>query len=136
MAQLFSDAWMKQFAKAWNNDPKMVMPLANAQFSSNVAYGFTGEEKPRGIIVIKNGKVEHAGLYADEPLNWDLRASFENWRIWLESGFGLSRLGPAVAMGKLKFVTGDYRKMIRNPATSAPFLRHFVIMSEIKTTFK
>ena len=136
MAILFSEAWMKQFAKAWNSEKKMVVPLGNINFSSNIGYGFDGNDNPSGVLIVEKGKVVRSGTYSNEELNWYLRATQENWRIWIESGFGLSRLGPAVTMGKLKFVIGDYRKMIRSPSMSAPFLRHFVIMSEMKTSYK
>jgi hypothetical protein len=39
-----------------------------------------------------------------------------------------------VATGKLKFVVGDYRRMIATPSMAGPFLRSFEVMG--KTEFK
>jgi hypothetical protein len=133
MANLFSDDWMKQFGKAWNADEDMVKELSKIDFESNIAYGFIGEDGPRGVLVVKSGRVYHAGAYAQEPLNWDLRATPENWLQWMQDGFGLARLGVTVASGKLKFAVGDYRKMVRTPSMAAPFLRSFELMSKLKT---
>jgi hypothetical protein len=86
---------------------------------------------PRGLLVIANGLAAHAGRYDGGALDWDLRAHPDKWRSWIESGFGITRLGPAVATGTLEFVSGNYRQMIRNPALSHPFLHHFELMSTI-----
>jgi hypothetical protein len=134
MSQLFSDAWMKDLKDAWNKDPGVYGPLEKANFSANIAYGFKGEEQPRGLITIVSGKVTKGSAYAGEKLDWDLRASPENWKLWLKEGFGLSRLGPAVAMKRLQFAVGNYRQMIRNPSLSHPFLQHFDLMRNISTS--
>jgi len=63
-----------------------------------------------------------------------LRASPENWQLWLKEGFGLSRFGPAVAMKKLQFAVGNYRQMIRNSSLSHPSLEHFELMRKISTS--
>ena len=135
MSKLFSNGWMNELGNKWNATPHIVDPLKKAEFTANIAYGFKGEEKPRGVIVITNGVITHAGDYADEALDWDLRASPENWQNWIEKGFGLARLGPAVATKALEFTTGNYRQMIRNPSLSHPFLEHFKLMQELHTDF-
>lgn len=86
------------------------------------------------MITIISGKVTNGSAYAGESLDWDLRASRENWQLWLKEGFGLSRLGPVVAMKKLQFAVGNYRQMIRNPSLSHPFLQHFLLMRKISTS--
>jgi hypothetical protein len=134
MSQLFSDTWMNNLKEEWNRDPEVYGPLEKANFSANIAYGFKGEDKPRGVISVVGGRISSAGAFTDQPLDWDLRASPENWKLWLEEGFGLSKLGPAVAMKKLQFATGNYRQMIRNPSLSHPFLLHFELMRKIPTT--
>ncbi len=133
MAELFSEAWMLSLQNKWNNEPKVLEPLQKAGFSANIAYGFKGEAQPRGVMVIANGAVSQAGSYNGEALDWDLRATPESWKGWLEKGFGLTRLGPAVATKALEFVTGNYRQMIRNPSLSNPFLHHFELMRQIDT---
>lgn len=135
MARLFSEEWIKMLAQAWNSDPDLVNPLSDAQFSANIAYGFDNEHAPRVVIAVVNGKVIAAGSFAGQKLNWDLRASLDNWQHWMIDGFGLTSLGTAVAMQKLKFLQGDYRKMIRNPMLAKPFLRHFELMQTINTEF-
>lgn len=133
MSQLFSEAWMNDLKKEWNKDTNVYGPLEKANFSANIAYGFKGEEKPRGVISVVSGKITNAGAYNGEPLDWDLRASPDNWKNWLDEGFGLTKLGPAVAMKKLQFASGNYRQMIRNPSLSHPFLLHFDLMRKIPT---
>ncbi len=135
MSDFLSNDWIQQLATAWNADPTIVDSLAKASFTSIVAYGILNEDKPRCYIAIENGVIVYAGLYTQQKLDWDLRASLEHWQHWLEEGFGLGNMGPAVALGRLKFIKGDYRGMIRNPKLAVPFLHHFDLMSEIPTEF-
>ncbi|MFV1996631.1 MAG: SCP-2 sterol transfer family protein [Acidiferrobacterales bacterium] len=134
-SKLFSKKWMVELAKLWNSDPKMTRNLAKVDFCSLIGYGFTGEENPRGYIFVDGGKVVSEGTWDGEELNWDLRASRESWKKWLQEGFGLVRLGKAVTSGELKFEKGDYRQMVSNIKLSVPFLRHLELMSEIKTDY-
>lgn len=131
MGELFSSGWMKALQNKWNADPEIVNPLRVAGFSARIAYGFKGNDIPTGILVIENGTAVEAGTYTDGPLDWDLRAEPANWQKWIKEGFGLTKLGPAVATGALQFAKGNYRQMIRNPALSHPFLHHFKLMSEL-----
>lgn len=131
MGELFSETWMRALQKKWNADPNIVTPLSQAAFNARIAYGFKDEDKPRGLLVIENGRVAEAGSYVDGPLDWDLRATPEKWKHWLSDGFGLAKLGPAVATGALQFACGNYRQMIRNPSLSHPFLHHFDLMCEV-----
>ena len=136
MARLFSDAWMNALGSAWNKDAKMTQNLEKVHFDSNIGYGYKDEEKPRAVLVVRDGKVVHAGAYTDQELNWDLRADLASWQNWLTTGFGLARLGKATTTGELKFVTGDYRQMVKNIKLSVPFLRHLDLMGELETDFK
>ncbi len=131
MGEMFSNGWMQTLQSKWNADPEIVEPLSRVGFSARIAYGFKGSDTPHGILVIENGKVIDAGSYVDGPLDWDLRAEPADWRKWIKEGFGLTKLGPAVATGALQFVKGNYRQMIRNPTLSHPFLQHFKLMTEI-----
>lgn len=131
MHELFSEGWMGQLMRLWNAEQEIVAPLQKAGFSSRIAYGFKGEAQPRGMLVIENGVVKQAGGYDGSNLDWDLRASPENWKSWIEHGFGLTKLGPAVATKALEFSQGNYRQMIRNPTLSHPFLQHFRLMCSI-----
>ena len=131
MNELFSTAWMSELQNRWNASEEIVVPLAEAGFSARIGYGFKGDENPHGLLVIENGVVTHAGEYDGGPLDWDLRADPDTWFEWINGGFGLTKLGPAVATGALQFVTGNYRQMIRNPALANPFLHHFSLMHEV-----
>lgn len=131
MGELFSKGWMTQLGKKWNASGNIVEPLKKAGFSARIGYGFKGEEQPRGMLVIEQGRATAAGLYDGSQLDWDLRADPDTWAAWIEEGFGLTKLGPAVATGNLQFVVGNYRQMIRNPSLSNPFLQHFELMRDL-----
>ena len=135
MSELFSEQWVKSLGQSWNEDPKIVDPLSKAEFTANISYGFIGDQQPKCVLCIVNGKIVNASVYRGEKLDWDLRADLNNWNKWMTKGFGLTALGPAVATKKLQFVQGDYRQMIRNPLLSRPFLRHFALMTKLDTTF-
>ena len=42
--ELFCDEWMTQFCELWNEDSKIVEPLAKIKFNSRIAYGFLKDE--------------------------------------------------------------------------------------------
>ena len=131
MSQIFSEVWMQSFKTIWNKSPEFYESLQKANFASRIGYGFKNEPRARGFIFIVNGKVDRAGTMDDVELDWDLRASQENWESWMKNGFGLTKLGPAVATNSLQFVKGDYRQMIRNISLSKPFLDHFELMRKV-----
>ncbi|EDN68496.1 conserved hypothetical protein [Beggiatoa sp. PS] len=132
MADLFSDAWMKSYMEEWNNEPELSGKLADINFNSKIAYGMVNEDKPRGILVIENGKVTSAAAYNDDEINWDLRASEESWNKWIEKGLGMASLGAAYVSGKLKFKIGDYKAMIKDPRMAGPFVKSFTVMGRVK----
>lgn len=131
MAALFSDDWMVDFGNAWNDDKELGDALAKIGFNSTIGYGLQGEDKPRGMIKVENGYVVSAGAYNGEPLNWDLRASADDWEKWLQKGLGMVSLGMAYTTGKLKFAVGDYGAMIKNPAMAGPFIKSFTTMGTV-----
>ncbi|MGD8999384.1 MAG: SCP-2 sterol transfer family protein [Granulosicoccaceae bacterium] len=135
MAQLFSYEWMQGLADRWNRDTEMLDNLAQAGFSASIGFGHKGDEHPAGVVEVKDGRIRYAGNYDGQELDWDLRASPDDWRAWIEQGFGLDKLGVAVSSGRLAFAAGDYRKMIRTPNLAKPFLRNFELMSELKTEY-
>ncbi len=128
MAELFSDEWMKSFMEAWNGEPELADELEKIGFGSVIAYGFDGEDQPRGVIEVHNGVVVSAGPYAGQTLNWDLRASKENWETWLNKGISMMSLGMAYTTRKLKFKVGDYKAMIKDPRMAGPFIKSFEVM--------
>jgi len=131
MAELFSDEWMKAYREAWNNEPELAGALKQINFNSNIAYGFIDDEKPTGILVVEDGYVVRAGPYSGEEINWDLRASKENWKTWIKKGLGMASLGMAYMSGKLKFKVGDYTAMIKDPRMAGPFVRSFTVMGRV-----
>jgi hypothetical protein len=128
MADLFSDEWMKSFMNQWNAEPELSDALAKISFNSVIGYGFDGEDQPRGVLTIQNGKGVSAGTYNGETLNWDLRASFDNWNKWLAKPPGMMGLGMAYTSRKLKFNVGDYGAMIKDPRMAGPFIKSFTVM--------
>ncbi len=135
MSKIFSDEWMKSFSDLWNADKEMVENLSEAGFNSIVGFGCTGDDKPVGIVEVKDGRVMYAGEFQGQKLDWDMRADVDAWQEWLTEGFGFDKLGVSVSTGKLSFVEGDYRQMIRHPNMARPFLRHFELMGQLKTEF-
>ena len=128
MADLFSDEWMKSFMAQWNAESELSDALAEINFKSVIGYGFDGEDTPRGVIDIQNGKAVSAGTYNGETLNWDLRASFDNWSKWMSKPPGMMGLGMAYTSRKLKFNVGDYGAMIKDPRMAGPFIKSFTVM--------
>ncbi len=122
---------MKRFQDAWNAEPELAGALEKIAFNSLIGYGFAEAEKPAGFIKVENGKVTAAGSYAGEPLNWDLRASEDNWKKWLEKGVGMTTLGMAYTTGKLKFSVGDYKAMLKDPRMAGPFIKSFSVMGKV-----
>lgn len=131
MSEIFSDAWMMSLMNEWNSTPKVLDPLVKAGFNARIGYGYKGEPRARAVLVVVSGRVQSAGAMDNGELDWDLRASPESWEKWIREGFGLSKLGPAVATQMLEFARGNYRQMIQNLSLSQPFLEHFELMRKI-----
>lgn len=128
MTELFSEEWMKGFMDRWNSEPDLAQALEHIGFNSIIGYGFEDEDQPRGIINVKNGHVVSAGPYNGEALNWDLRASPENWNKWIQKPPGMMGLGMAYTSRKLKFKVGDYGAMVKDPRMAGPFVKSFSVM--------
>ncbi len=130
---LFDDAWMKQFGEIWNATDKLTGALEEIGFCSTIGYGLTGEASPRGVLVVENGRVTHAGAYNGENLNWDIRATEDQWRKWMSNPPGMMGLGTAFATGKIKFEVGDYGAMLKDPRMAKPFIETFAVMGDVET---
>ncbi len=131
MADLFSEDWMQAFGNAWNDTPEVSGPLAEAGFNSVIGYGYADDDAPTGVIVVENGAVTAAGSYGGEDLDWDIRASADNWNKWLKKAPGMAGLGMAFTTGKLKFKVGDYKGMMKNPKLAGPFVKSFAVMGAV-----
>lgn len=134
MIPLFSERWMADLKSEWNSAPQVFEPLQKATFSSRVGYGFVEESQPRGVLVIENGMATStlSGINSSE-VDWDLRATEDHWKGWIENGFSLYNLGIAFATHQLQFQKGDYAQMLKNPLLSRPFVRHFELFENIQT---
>ena len=128
MAELFSADWMREFAARWNAEASLSDALAEINFNSVIGYGFPDEDQPRGVLKVENGKAVSGGAYAGEPLNWDLRATADQWQKWMAKPPGMMAIGSAFAMGKLKFQVGDYSAMVKDPRMAGPFIKSFSVM--------
>lgn len=131
MAELFSDEWMNKFQAAWNSEPELSDELAKIGFNSVIGYGLDGEAEPLGVLTVENGKAVAAGPFDGQSLNWDLRASSDNWQKWIAKPPGMMGLGMAYTTGKLKFKKGDYSAMIKDPRMAGPFIKSFAIMGQV-----
>jgi hypothetical protein len=129
MSDLFSPEWMQSFMAAWNNEPALSDALAEINFNSVIGYGFPGDDKPKGVINIQNGKAVNAGAYNGEALNWDLRATADQWNKWMQKPPGMAGLGMAFTTGKIKFKVGDYGAMLKDPRMAGPFIKSFSVMA-------
>ena len=121
---------MNTFAELWNN--QLSTNLAKINFNSTIAYGFTEEDKPRGVIIVENGKVVSSGSYKDEKCNWDLRAKEKHWNQWLKEGISTTSLAWAFASNKLDFVCGDFKAMMTDPSMVGPFVDSFALMGKVE----
>jgi len=129
--ELFSDAWMKQLMEAWNGEPEVKDALAEIGFNSVISCGFKGEDQPRGVFVVENGVCVRAGDYGGEEMDWDMRADKKDWMKWVEKGIGMGGMGMAFTTGKLKFLKGDFKAMIKDPRMAGPFVKSFGLMNKI-----
>jgi len=131
MPELFDNAWMEKYKDEWNKDSYLADHLNEMKFSSTIAYGFPDEDSPRACIIIENGYIIEAGKYTGQPLNWDLRARENHWKEWIGREVGTTGLGLAHATGKLKFVEGDYKSIMKNPLMTFPFIKSFSAMGRV-----
>jgi len=131
MADLFNDEWMKSFQAIWNADPKLKDALAEIGFNSVIGYGVPGEDAARGFVDVQNGEIVEAGAYDNRELSWDIRADEKNWNKWLSKGIGMAGMGMAVTTGRMKFKTGDFKAMIKDPRMANPFVHSFSAMGQV-----
>jgi hypothetical protein len=62
-----------------------------------------------------------------------MRADKKDWLKWVENGIGMMGMGTAFATGKLKFKTGDYKAIIKDPRMANPFVKSFGLMQQLDT---
>jgi putative sterol carrier protein len=131
MAELFSAEWMASFAEHWNEEQDLVEPLGEIGFNSVIGYGFPDDDQPAGVLVVENGRAVSGGAYDGEELNWDIRASADQWNKWIAKPPGMMGLGAAFTTGKMKFKVGDYGAMLKDPRMAKPFIKSFSVMGKV-----
>jgi hypothetical protein len=131
MSELFTEEWMQGFANHWNAEPELSDALAQIGFNSVIGYGFDGDEKPCGVLTVENGKAVTGEAYSGQSLNWDIRASDDQWKKWMTKPPGMMGLGMAFTSRKMKFVVGDYSSMIKDPRMAGPFIKSFSVMARV-----
>jgi hypothetical protein len=131
MADLFSAEWMSSFAEQWNGEADLTGPLGEIGFNSVIGYGTPEDDQPRGVLVVENGAATSGGAYNGEELNWDIRASEEQWNKWIAKPPGMMGLGMAFTSGKMKFKVGDYGAMLKEPKMAKPFIKSFSVMGKV-----
>lgn len=130
MPELFSADWAQKYKDIWNSNEGIADELGKSGFNSVVAFGVDGEEAPRVVLTISNGIIMSAGSPKGESLNWDLRASADEWKTLVQKPPGLMKLGLAYTSRKLKFKKGDYAVMIKDPGLSVAFVKCFALMAK------
>jgi len=130
MPELFSNDWATNYKDIWNSNEGIAQELGQSNFSSVVAFGVDGEDDPRVVLTISNGQIVSAGSPKGEVLNWDLRASLDEWGALVAKPPGLMKLGLAYTSRKLKFKHGDYAVMIKDPRLSTAFVKCFALMAK------
>ncbi|MDH5472845.1 MAG: SCP-2 sterol transfer family protein [Gammaproteobacteria bacterium] len=131
MSKLFNENWMKRFQSEWNKDINLNNNTETSRWNLTIGYGFPEEGAPRGCIIMKNGHITEAGLYHGQTLDWDLRAKELHWKDWLNREVGSSSIGLAYTTGKLKFLSGDYWQIVKNPTIKKSFIKGFSVMGRL-----
>lgn len=131
MADLFSSEFMAGFMEEWNKEPELADALSKIDFTSTIGYGFDGEGGPKGVLIIENGKAVKGEAFSGQELNWDLRATPEQWNKWLVKPPGMMGLGMAYTSRKIKFKVGDYGAMVKEPRMAGPFIKSFAVMGRV-----
>ena len=83
------------------------------------------------MFVVENGDCVRAGTWNGEEANWDMRADRKDWMKWVEKPLGMTGMGMAFTTGKLKFLKGDFKAMIKDPRMAGPFVKSFSLMNRI-----
>ena len=132
MSELFSEEWAQAYRDAWNADEDITKTLKQAGFNSVVAFGFPDDEdSPSFVMTIENGIVVSTDKKPPENINWDIRATRDNWLSLVSKPPGLMKLGMAYTSRKMRFKKGDYATMIKDPRLAGAFVKSFALMGRV-----
>lgn len=129
---VFSEAWMQEYARLWNAEQAMVKELARQRFSAAIGYGFPACAAPKSMMVVRLGLVECAGHYDGRELDWDLRAAPAHWSRWLTQGIDLSTILVEIGTNRFQIWKGDHKRILRKPPLVGALLRAFSLMLEVR----
>jgi hypothetical protein len=82
-------------------------------------------------MTIQDGLISSVNNAALDDIEWDIRATKENWLSLIIKPPGIMKLGIACSSRKLSFHKGDYVKMIRNSDLAVAFVKSFVLMGKV-----
>ena len=131
MTELFSEDWAQKYMVAWNANEDITTTLANAGWSAVVGFGFQDQAEPAFVMTIANGTIISTAHQPADDLQWDLRATKENWNSLVAKPPGLMKLGIAYTSRKLRFVKGDYASMVKDSNLASAFVKSFALMAAI-----
>lgn len=131
---MFSDTWLKQFLKLWNNSLELVTLLRQENFSAVIGYGLVEDRYPLFVLVINSGRLVKIMRYRQQSLDWDFRASSELWESMIENPPGIPQLGLAYTQKRLICRKGNYSLMLKNSNLSKAFAASFKIMHQVEMT--
>ena len=117
--------------EAWNADQDIVTTLERAGFHSVVAFGFPDDDAPDFVMTIEKGKVVSTSQKPQDEINWDIRATKDNWLALVAKPPGLMKLGMAYTSRKMRFKKGDYATMIKDPSLAGAFVKSFGLMAKV-----
>ncbi|MCK5002376.1 MAG: SCP-2 sterol transfer family protein [Gammaproteobacteria bacterium] len=131
MSELFSKEWGQAYKDEWNGDEEITSTLNKAGFNSIVAFGLYDEDAPRFVMTIEGGFVTSIDDQPEDVIEWDIRATQENWLSLVAKPPGLMKLGIAYTSRKIRFKKGDYATMVKDPSLAGAFVKSFGLMSKI-----
>ena len=131
MADLFSNEWSQAYKDAWNADKEITETLQRAGFNAVVAFGLPDDNDPAFTMSIQNGLVASINTAPVDDINWDIRATKDDWLSLVVKPPGLMKLGIAYTSRKLRFQKGDYATMIKDPSLAGAFVKSFALMGKV-----
>ena len=123
--------WQKSFRRlderperGRNADPEVKGRLAGDRFQFRDYLQIQNEDQPRGVFVVENGECVRAGDYDGTKPDWDMRAPTSTTG---RSGHPRELAWPASGLhsqwASLKFLSGDFKGMIKDPRMAGPFVK-------------
>jgi len=129
---MFSDSWLTRFLQLWNKNIEIVSLLKQENFSAKIGYGLVDDQSPLFVLVVNTGRLVSIRRYRDQPLDWDIRASTDDWKLLIENPPSISQLGLAYTQKRLICRQGNYSLLMKNSNLSKAFSCSFKIMHQVE----